>query len=77
MKYHRYQEEDYDGLSVIVYALICIAIAAVLAQIIVRTTYSKGSLDCSECHSVEFYETKKMVKYLEEKKYKDPKRWLK
>lgn len=65
-------------LESVVYCLLFIVLVAVTAHMLnhYRIKY-KGELDCSKCHSVEFHETKKMVMYLQEKKYKDPKRWLK
>ena len=75
---NRYSNTQYDGLAVVVYVLICIALVTLGVHFLYGPSgWGAGRLECGECHNVNAHETKKNIQYLQEKKYKDPKRWLK
>lgn len=63
-------------------ALAIFSIVSVITMICVnvrlydKMTTSPGQLDCAECHSIEFHETKKMQTYLRKIKHKNPSQYL-
>jgi len=80
-RFVRYDDIDSPScLEIIVIASITAALIGLLGLVSIQFNFklnSKGSApDCSKCHYVEHHETKKMVKYLEKQKYKNPRKYI-